>query len=114
MLDGAGIDAYKTLLFVFNAALGIMLVWLQMSVKEIRDGIKERQREQAAEIKEVREDLNRFKATVPHQYVLREDFVRAISVLDHKMDRFGEELSSLNRNVSRLLGGEGREGHTAS
>ncbi|MBE3574555.1 MAG: hypothetical protein IMW99_03735 [Firmicutes bacterium] len=107
MLDGAGLDAYKAVLFVFNMALGIMLIWLQTSVKEIRDGIRERQREQAQEIKEVREELSRFQVSVPHQYVLREDFVRAVSVLDHKIDRFGEELQSLNRNLSRMLGGEG-------
>jgi septal ring factor EnvC (AmiA/AmiB activator) len=98
----------ETIIVIMNSLMLAVLGWLWLSQSEIRAGMKDRLREQADEIKEVRDDLNHFKAQVPHQYVMREDFIRSVSVLDHKMDRFGEELTTLNKNVSRLLGGDGR------
>lgn len=108
-LGDAGIDAYKVALVVINFAFGIVMTFLTMSVKEVRDNIRERLQEQRAEIQAVREDLAQFKAAAPHQYVLREDFIRSISVLDHKMDRLGAEIAALSQNVAKLVGSGSRE-----
>jgi len=106
-LGDVGLDGYKVALAIINFGLGIMMTFLTMSVKEVRDNIKERLQEQRAEIQAVREDLAQFKASAPHRYVLREDFIRSISVLDHKLDRMGSDIATLSQNVAKLVGSGG-------
>lgn len=108
-LGDAGIDAYKAVLVIINLGLGIVMTFLTSSIKEVRDNIKDRLKDQQDEIRSVREDLNQFKASAPHCYVLREDFIRSVSVLDHKMDRLGAELTTLSKNVAKLVGSGSRE-----
>ena len=64
------------------------------------------------QIKEVKDDLMEFKATIPRTFVMREDFIRAVAGLDHKVDTIGREITEINKNIGKLLGG-GTGGHSA-
>lgn len=104
-------DGTQAALFLINLALGVLVSLVLWQMRELRSSLKERISEQGQDLKELRDDLNRFKAAVPHQYVLREDFVRAVATLEQKIDRLGEHLGELNRNVARLVvGGDERAG----
>ena len=61
--------------------------------------------ESDTKIDAIRENVNNFIATLPHNYVLRDDFLRAISSMDMKMDKIAMDVGELNKNVSKLLAG---------
>lgn len=83
-----------------SAAIGIIGYLL----KDIRSTLKERLDKQEEEIKEVKKDLSDFKGKLPQRYVLRDDFLRAISNLDHKVDNIYVVISDMNKNIAKLLG----------
>lgn len=91
------------ILLAIGTAIGIIGFFL----KDIRSSIKDKQNKQDQEIEKVRDDLNAFKASLPRHYVMRDDFIRAMTGLEMKVDRVSTEVSELNKNVTRLLAGAG-------
>lgn len=86
-----------------SAAVGIIGYFL----KDIKTSQKEKDEKQDEEIKSVKKDLADFKAQLPLDYVLRDDFVREISTFNRKMDRVIREVSGLVRAVGgKNCGGE--------
>lgn len=88
---------------LLSAAVGIIGYFL----KDIKSSQKEKDTAQDKEIAAVKKDLSDFKAQLPLDYVLRDDFVREISTLNRKMDRVIREVSGLVRAVGgKSCGGE--------
>ncbi|MGE5551912.1 MAG: hypothetical protein ACM3ZC_15470 [Bacteroidota bacterium] len=96
---------YPLILLAIGTGLGIIGFFL----KDIRASIRDKQNKQDQEIKELRDDLNNFKAGLPRVYVMRDDFLRAVTGLEMGVDTIRREITELNKNVSRLLGGEAHE-----
>lgn len=95
----------SVLLIVLSAALGIVGYLL----KDIRAGMKDSEREQNERIELLKREVADFKANMPKEYVLRDDFVRAIAGLDRKMDRMAREVSTMNSSLNKLIGTRGDE-----
>lgn len=89
------------LLSLISVAGGVIAHFL----KDIRASFQREQREQNEEIDGLRDDLAELKASLPHQYVIKDDFVREISGLHHKIDRIGRDISDINRALGKLVGG---------
>lgn len=85
---------------VVSAAIGIIGYLL----KDIRSTLKERLDEHDEDIKDIKDDISKFKERLPQQYVLRDDFLRAIANLDNKVDNIIGEMSEVNKSLSKLLG----------
>lgn len=96
--------AITIILFFLSGFAGVIGYFL----KDIKDGIKEKQDSHDRAIEKVREDFSSFKARMPQEYVMRDDFLRAISNLEFKFDKVATDITEINKNVSKLLaaGGE--------
>ncbi|QGP91693.1 hypothetical protein MGLY_10350 [Neomoorella glycerini] len=96
----------SVLLTILSAALGVVGYLL----KDIRAGMKDNEKEQNERIELLKREMADFKANMPKEYVLRDDFVRAIAGLDHKLDRMAREVSIINSSLNKLIGtrGDGR------
>lgn len=94
--------AATTLLYTLLCAAFAVIAYF---LKDIRQSVKEKQREQDEKIDELSKDMSRLKETLPQKYVLRDDFIRAIAGLDNKVDNIAKEVGEINKSLSRLLGG---------
>ncbi|WIW70623.1 hypothetical protein [Anaerosinus gibii] len=74
-------------------------------LRDLQSSIKEKMKENHEEIKKTQENLEKMKNQLPHTYVFRDDFLRAISNLDTKVDRLTTDVSHINENVAKLLSG---------
>lgn len=93
---------------VFSLMLGVVGYFL----KDIRASINKSQEDQKGEIKELQNDLTKFKMTVAHQYVLKDDYIRTIASFDKKMDDVVDKISEINRSIIELLGKEAKTSGT--
>lgn len=98
-------DFYQPVSVVLIALLSAMLGIIAYFIKDIRASVNNQLTENKKEIQDVKDDLADFKATLPHTYVMREDFIRAVASLDHKVDTIGREITEINKNIGKLLGG---------
>ncbi|MDR3561891.1 MAG: hypothetical protein P4N59_10720 [Negativicutes bacterium] len=81
-----------SLLSAFCAVIGYFL-------RDIREGIKEKQKCHDEAIEKVKEDLSHFKQSLPITYVLRDDFLRAISNLEIKFDNVAKVVNEIHLKV---------------
>lgn len=96
---------YPIVISVLSVAIGIVgtlmkVLWSQHNQKE---------QAQDASIKDLRKELDKL----PFVYVMREDFVRAVTGLDMKMDTVSKDLKDLRTEVVEVikaLGGEATHG----
>lgn len=86
---------------VLSGAVGCICYLL----KDLKDSFKNKQDENGKEIKATREDLQNLRNVLPQTYVFRDDFLRAVSNLDTKVDRVAAEVTHINENVTKLLAG---------
>lgn len=94
--------AATTILYgLLGAAMGIIAYFL----RDIRQSVKEKQQEQEQKLESLRKDMTNLKESLPHKYVLRDDFVRAIAGLDHKIDTICKEIGDISKGLNRLIGG---------
>lgn len=100
---GLYIPAIVILLSLLSAAVGIIGYFL----KDIKASQKEKDQQQDRLLDDIKDDLNDFKSSLPRQYVLRDDFIRAVAGLDAKMDNVTREIGEINKNLSKLIGGKG-------
>lgn len=98
-------ELYKILWPILLTILSLALTIIGYFIKDIRQNLKDTQSKHEQEITKVRDDLTSLITSLPHTYVLRDDFLRVISCLEMKVDTIGRDVGELNKNVSRLVGG---------
>lgn len=99
---GLYLPAIIILLSLLSTATGIIGYFL----KDIKAAQKEKDQQQDKAIDDLKDVFNDFKSSLPRQYVLRDDFIRAIAGLDAKMDNVTKEIGEINKNLSKLIGGQ--------
>ncbi|WP_027364010.1 hypothetical protein [Desulfotruncus alcoholivorax] len=96
------IELYKpavTILFgLLCGSAGIIAYFL----RDIRQAVKEKHKEQDEKINKLQEDFAEMKAQLPRHYVLRDDFIRAIAALDSKVDNISKEIGEINKTLNRM------------
>ncbi len=97
------IEVKDIVLIVFGTFLTAGLAVIGWLLVDMKAGIKERLKENADAIKETQKDLASFKAGLPYTYVLRDDFLRAISSLDKKIDNVAGDISKIALNITKLI-----------
>ena len=88
-MDGATIAMF-VFQTVITAIIGVAAWGVKNAIGEIKAAISKLEtsdKENAAEIAKVAQDLNDLKADLPLIYVTREDFIRASNNIDHKLDK---------------------------
>lgn len=86
-------------LIFLNLALTCGVGIIAFFLRDYRGSIERRFDEQAAKVEKVVDDLHDFKAALPQIYVLRDDFVRAMTGFDHKLDRQWEAIQQVRREI---------------
>ena len=89
---------------VLMVALSTAMSVVGYLVKDIRSSIKEKNQQQDDEICGIKKDLADFKANLPREYVLRDDFVRAVAGMERKVDLVAREIGTMSRALNQLIG----------
>lgn len=88
-MDGATVAMF-VFQSVITAIIGIAAWGIKNAIGEIKSAItelKDTDKENAAEIAKVRDELNDLKADLPLIYVTREDFIRVSNNIDEKLNK---------------------------
>lgn len=73
--------------------IGIIGYFIKDLKKSIEEKIANNElsiRENTEKIEDLKEEFNKYKTEMPFHYVLRDDFIRAMSNVDKKLDRIYE------------------------
>lgn len=101
---------------IFMLVLGIIIALIAFFLKDLKkqnddkhrelgDGIEKAKEDFKTENDKIREEYTKLITSLPHTYVLRDDFLRAITCLEMKVDTIARDIGELNKNVSQLAGG---------
>lgn len=93
--------AVQILLMVLSATLAA----LGYLIQDTRNTLKERQAKQEEATELLAKELADFKAALPRQYVLREDFIRTTATLEAKIDRVATDTTEIKEAIAKLVGG---------
>lgn len=88
-MDGATIAVF-IFQTVITAIIGVAAWGVKNAISEVKTAIsklEDSDKDNAAEIKKVKDDLNDLKADLPLIYVTREDFIRVNNNIDKKLDK---------------------------
>lgn len=96
------INATTVFMAIFTTLMGIILNLLY----NMRSDHKEERTETKKRIAQVDEKIENMRASMPMQYVLRDDFLRSISGLDTKIDHMASDITEINKNIGKIAGGE--------
>ena len=80
-------------ILVLNVVLTALVGLVMFFMRDFRGSIRDQFSGQEKKIEAVKDDFSEFKARLPQQYVLRDDFIRTITAFDAKLDRMGENVS---------------------
>ena len=84
-------------LLVMQLVVGGLLTWLIAVYKSGRLEASERHQAEERKIEAIKDDFHAFKAALPQQYVMRDDFIRVMSGFDAKLDRLAEMVGAHHR-----------------
>lgn len=104
-LSSASIPWFQIFFTIGITMFGVVTGIIGYFLKDIRSSVKEKQENQDKKIDAVAKELNEFKAEMPKEYVLRDDFIREVSGLHLKIDRIGRDISNIGKAVAKLAGG---------
>lgn len=78
---------------VTAVALGAIAYFL----KEMKKVTEEKLKKNEEKLEELENKFNDFKETIPLHYTLKDDFIRAMSNVDRKLDKITDILSGLKK-----------------
>lgn len=73
--------------WILQAAIMITLGIIAYFLKDMKKQNEDRHSKSEEKIEKIEKDFNDFKEKMPYNYVLREDFIRAVSAIDTKLDK---------------------------
>ncbi len=99
-MEQASANWMPAALTVMSSILSLILGVIAYLLKDMRSDYKMKQNKTDREIEGIKSEMK----DLPRVYVLRDDFLRAISNLENKFDSMHDEVSDINKNISLLLG----------
>lgn len=102
-------NLYFPALLIAVSLLGSAVLIIGFFVRYWMTSQEKKDEAQDQEIKSLRDDLTDFKASLPLDYVLRDDFIRAVASLDLKVDRIARDVGEISKGLARLLGGSKKD-----
>jgi uncharacterized membrane-anchored protein YhcB (DUF1043 family) len=90
---------------IYNGILTLAIGVIGYFLKDYKNATKEKQKALEDEIAKVKDDLVKLATTLPLNYTLRDDFLRAITSLDMKVDTIARDVGEVSKNLSKLVGG---------
>ena len=100
-------ELYKIAVGVLVGILGSGLGIISYFLKDTRSKIDKNIDENEKQIEKLRDDLATFKAYLPREFVMRDDFIRCQASLDNKVDIISRDILDIKESIGKLFGGEG-------
>jgi uncharacterized protein Yka (UPF0111/DUF47 family) len=94
----------EVMVTVSIAILSALLAIIGYLLADIKKTLKEDINDHENEIEGIKKEFSEFKAGLPRQYVMRDDFLRSINTLDHKIDKVTDTIGEMNKTLSKMLG----------
>ncbi len=91
----------SVVLIFLNLVLTVGVAVIAFFLKDYKSGIKERFDGQEKKIEKVAQDLSDFQLSMPHHYVLRDDWLRSMAGFDHKLDQQRTILAEIQKTLLR-------------
>ncbi len=101
------VELYKVavgaLIGILSSGIGIISYFLKDTRAKIDKNIEENEKQ----VEKLRDDFAAFRAFLPREFVMRDDFIRSQASLDNKMDTISRDILDIKENLGKLFGGEG-------
>ena len=91
-----------TPLFLF--ILGIAAAVIAFFLRKLDRSIDTRFNKIDEKVDRVERDFMQFKADLPRNFVLRDDYIRVITVLENKIDDLGKDIKNLIKRIGESHG----------
>ncbi len=100
-------DLYRPAFLVLLAIFSLLLGVLGYLLRDMRTDLKEKQSTQDTKIEALDRRLTSVVESLPKEYVLREDFIRAVGAIELKIDAMARDVGEIAKAISRLSAGGG-------
>ena len=102
---------YAIGIMVMMAVLMTALAVIGYFIRDLKQSLADKDREQDNAIDGLRRDFQDFRAKMPETYVLREDWIRTTTGFYKKLDDVAKQIRCIDRKISRHFGDkEGADG----
>jgi hypothetical protein len=103
IVDAAPASMYPLIIVVLSALLLAVVSMVMYFLKDLKASFERAQKTQDDRIDSLNTNLSDLKARLPIDYVLRDDYVRAVAALDLKIDRMFRELTRLSKGLAKFM-----------
>lgn len=94
---------YAIGVMVMMAVLTAALAIIGYFIRDLKKSMIGKDEEHDRRLDALREKFEDFRAKMPEVYILREDWVRATLGFDAKFNEINKQLTSISREVSKLI-----------
>jgi hypothetical protein len=95
LVNAAPASLYPLIVVVLAALFLAAVSVVGYLLKDLKASFERAQKRQDDDIGKVADDLSALKASLPLTYVLRDDFIRAVSTLDRKIDLIARDVADI-------------------
>jgi hypothetical protein len=99
------IELYKIALGVLVGILSSAIGVIGYFIKDTRAKMDMTIKENEKKVETVKDEFATFKAVLPKEFVMRDDFIRSQAALDNKIDIIGRDILDIKENIGKLFGG---------
>lgn len=85
---------------IIQSALAATIGIISFFLKTFKTQLDKNDEQLQMQVEAVRADLNKYKLDATERFVSKDDFIRATSMTDRKLDRIYDELMKLNKGNS--------------
>lgn len=89
---------FPIVVILLQVIIGIVLAVMGFFLKRYVKQQDEKNQEVDRRIEKLTDDLGGFKASLPHAYVLREDWIRNMTTFDYKLESVRKGIDALRRD----------------
>lgn len=97
--SGGGGIGIQIALVALSCVITALLTLVVISIRSIKQDFRREQDVQDEKIEAVGKDLARLEANLPKEFVMRDDYIRTITVFDHKLDTLTEKVEDLKEVI---------------
>lgn len=109
IVDTAPANLYPLIIVLLSVLLLAVISMVMYFLKDQKQSFERGQKTQDDHIDSLSTNFSDFKARLPIDYVLRDDYVRAVAGLDLKMDRMFREVTRLSNGLAKFMSSEDQD-----
>lgn len=95
-----GVNLWQIGISIVISFIGFLVAMIGVLLKGLKESLDKQVNAQDGKIEKLSAQLSDMREKMPLQFVLRDDFVRAISGLDNRLDK---GLTTISRQIQELM-----------